>query len=347
MNATQFNIVAVVLILIGLPMVVGAITSTGGDGVSKDWRNAYSTDYSGQVAYAQWVENGQDYSLTYEQIQAGYGNCSFIAPDLYSLGGLTGDCQGEGSFFAYGFDFFGSTVATTNTGEPAISVPVDHNNLNPGDYIGTSGKGPFTWTFAQANSGVIGNEEMPEAFRWIFIEPSASYNCASSAFKNITFDATVRVVEVDFINGTFQEHLKITKSFASSNQLLWDVYDPQHGWITGCFLGMTVEIDLDGFEQTILNNEVGSWQSTYLQLTLDEFQVDEPGQPSNIGQTQLPWHGDTGSFLIVHEYSTVDVASVNFFIRGGTLLLAIGVGTLALASTPYWDPLRAWFRGAI
>ena len=347
-----FNSVAVVLVLMALPLAVGAITNTAGADEDRNWTPSYLSDNSGTQTYALWVNNGEDYSNTYEAQNPNYGNCSYFAAPEVTYPTLTGNCQGAGGNTG-SFNQIGSIVSTTSMGVPAIEMPVDHNTIPAGGYLGSSGSGPFTWTFT-ANVNQIPNGELPEAFRWTFLQPSASYSCTSSNFHNITYDIHASWMYYDptlppgqNVESIFQVSID---SVESSNLLQYDAYIGGH-WTTGCFIGMTVQIELTGYEQVALNNAAQdfNWSSIYIQLTLDDFEVDEPGEPSNIGQTELPWHGDSGDsdFLIVQEYSTRNEAEVNFFIRGGTLVLSLAVFLVGVGSTPYWDPLKAWFRGRV
>lgn len=351
-DAVQFNIAALLLVLIALPMAVAAITNTAGSDEDRNWTPSYGPDSSGTQTYALWVNNGEDYSDAYEAQNPGYGNCSYFAAPDVDYPTLTGGCFGQGGNTGSMLQI-GSIVSTTTMGVPAIEMPVDHNSIPAGDYLGSSGAGPFTWTFTP-NVNQIPDGELPEAFRWTFLQPSASYACTSTNFHNLTYDLTASWLYYDPALPPTENVINIfdvsIDSIESSNLLLYDAYIGGH-WTTGCFIGMTVQIELTGYEQVALNNAAREydWDSIYIQLTLDDFELDEPGEPTNIGQTQLPWHGDSGDsdFLIIQEYSTRNEAEINFFIRGGTLLLAVAVFLVGVGSTPYWDPLRAAFKGRI
>lgn len=341
----QFNVLAVVLILIGLPVAVAAISSAGATGETKNWEPAYGVDTSGTLNYATWLRNGADFSDTYEAQTTGTGNCSYIEPLYGSY--LSPSCAGSTPLSTpYPFLFFSTEVRTTNTGIPALQVPVDHNNLPPGDYIGSSGAGPFEWVMPAGNMVEIPTDEMPEAYRFNMLDSSGNLNCGSADFVNITFDGRMRFFTFDFATGEVLNDVSVTRTYESSNKLLWDYYDATHGWTQGCWIGLSIEFDLTSFESMELSSTFTNWSNVFIVLTLDDFEVDEPNAASNIGQTKLPFHGDTGTFPMVVEYATVDQASINFVVRGGTLVLGLVICLIAIGSTPYWDPLRSWFRGA-
>ena len=268
-----FNSVAVVMVLLALPLAVSAITNTAGADEDRNWTPSYRADASGTQTYALWVNNGEDYSTSYEAQDPLYGNCSYYAgPTDYPA--LVGGCLGSGGNFG-SFDPIGEIVSTTSMGVPAIEMPVDHNSIPGGDYLGTSGAGPFTWTFTP-NVNQIPDGEIPEAFRWTFLQPSASYACTSTDFHNLTYDVRASWLYYDPTLPPTENVISIfdvaLDEVEGSNMLQYDAYIGGH-WTTGCFIGMTVQVELTGYEQVALNNAARdyNWSSIYIQLTLDDL----------------------------------------------------------------------------
>lgn len=351
MNRVTFNTGAVLLVLLALPLAVGAITNTAAQDEDRDWTPSYAPDNSGASTYAFWVNNGEDFSQHYEaNVGSLYANCSYIAPPDVDYPSLLGQCSGT-SFYSVPFDLIGETVSNIEIGIPAIQMPVSENHIPAGDYLGTSGAGPFSWTFTP-NVNQYENGTLPESFRWTFIQPAATYACTGTHFVDLKYDleaswlnydpsATPPVEEIFTVN---------VDNIESTNRLQVEAFIGGH-WTTACFIGMQVQVDLTGYEQIALNTRAREfgWGSVYMQLTLDDFELADSSSNANIGQTELPWNGDAGDgeFLIALEYSTRNEAEVNFFIRGGTLVLSIAVMAVGIASTPYWDPLQNWFRGRI
>ena len=338
------------IVLLALPLAVGAITNTAASDEDRNWTPSYAPDTSGASFYSIWVNNGEDFSNHYTNtLGPTYGNCSYIAAPFPNS--LSGSCLGSSGVSGGSvFDIFGNDVSNTVLGIPAIEMPVSHNSIPSGDYLGTSGQGPFSWTFTP-NVNQIPDGELPEAFRWTFVQPSTSYSCSHSTFVDLLYDLEVRWLAYDPISGDVEEVLKIRDDqVEGSNKLQLETYYGGH-WNVGCYVGMNVQIDLTGYEQVALNTEAAeyNWSNIYVQLTIDDLALTNTTGQNNIGQTLLPWNGDQGDgeFLIVQEYSTRNEAEVNFFIRGGTLILSIAVMLIGVGSTPYWDPLRAWFRGRI
>lgn len=350
MNRITFNSTAVVLLLLVLPLAVGAITNTSSTDEDRNWTASFSPDSTGSSLYAQWVNNGEDFSDHYAtNVGTTYGSCSYIAPlDPLSL---AGGCLGSSGVGSEPHDLSGEIVSNTVLGVPAIEMPVSHNSIPAGDYLGSSGAGPFSWAFTP-NTNQIPEGDIPEAFRWTFIQPAASYACTSSNFVEFEYDLNARWLSYDpTAPEPIEEIFTIEEdSIQSTNMLQMEAYVAGH-WTTACFVGLQVQLDLTGYEQVALNNAARdtNWSSIYLKLTLDDFQLTNTTVQTNIGQTALPWAGDAGDgdFLLVQEFSTTNEAQVNFFIRGGTLVLGIIVLLIGIGSTPYWDPLQNWFRGRL
>ena len=47
------------------------------------------------------------------------------------------------------------------------------------------------------------------------------------------------------------------------------------------------------------------------------------------------------------EHKQINPNEVGFYVKTGTLVLSLIVLGVGLASTPYWDPFRNFFKGAI
>ncbi len=349
MNRVTFNTGAVLLILLALPLAVGAITNTTGEDEDRDWTPAYGPDPTGTRLYSQWVNNGEDFSAHYEAtLGPTYGNCSYIAPPTNLA--LSGQCSGTSGVGSVAHDLQGEIVSNVEIGIPAIQMPTSHNSIPAGDYLGTSGAGPFSWTFTP-NVNQFENGTLPESFKWTFIQPSASYSCGSSHFVDLSYDLEARWLNYDASspNPVSEIFTVSIDQVESTNLLEVEAYVGGH-WATACYVGMEVQVDLTGYEQMALNNRASEygWDTIYLQLTLDDLELTNSSN-QNIGQTKLPWAGDagTGEFLIAMEFSTQNEAQVNLFIRGGTFLLSLAVMAVGIASTPYWDPLANWFRGKL
>lgn len=366
----QFNVIAIGLILVGLPIAVASITNTSGE-ITTDWSNHYDSNFDAQIE-SFWIRNGgSDLSQTYENQNPNEGFCSSFAPAaeanyaiqpnsydwIYpvcngAIGpGLDPTVQDGNPYNPNGFlnqlkgDIPGSNYSSTSvlswlTGEPSLYMPQSHESLNY--YHGTSGDGPFTWAFQNIDHFPT-NETLVEQWRWTMIDPSTAYACDSAIFGNISFDYTIKV-HSSWEYGAENEIFQLSGSSTQVNSYETEVYDAQTGhWITGCYVGVVIYHPFTAFEVLELQQAYEASSIQGVTLTVDNLIVDA-GFP--IGTTALPWNGND-FFITSWEYATIDETAINFNVRAGTLLLALLISGLAIASTPYWDPLRAYFRGRI
>lgn len=47
---------------------------------------------------------------------------------------------------------------------------------------------------------------------------------------------------------------------------------------------------------------------------------------------------------VLFEYASVDTSRTNFWLNGGTLIMGVGLFALAIANTPYWNPVVNFFK---
>jgi hypothetical protein len=368
----QFNVIAIGLILVGLPIAVASITNTSGE-ITTDWSSHYDSNFDADIE-SFWVRNGgSDLSQTYENQNYGEGFCSTFAPaqetNMMIQPELSYDwiypiCDGMGwstpfistdqdgnpynpysTLNAYKGDqntlnYTSTSVLSWLTGEPSLYMPQSHEALNY--YHGTSGDGPFTWAFQNIDHFPT-NETLVEQWRWTMIDPSTAYACDSAIFGNITFDYTIKV-HSSWEYGPEHEIFQLSGSTTQLNSYETEVYDAQTGhWVQGCYVGVVIYHPFTAFEVLELQQAYEDAAIQGVTLTVDNLVVDA-GFP--IGTTALPWNGND-YFITSWEYATIDETAINFNVRAGTLLLAVLISGLAIASTPYWDPLRAYFKGRL
>ena len=170
--------------------------------------------------------------------------------------------------------------------------------------------------------------------------------CDSDVFVNFTYGLSVYFFDFNLL-GTGGIWFNRSVEDAS-NQITWWVVGPSGELESACFVGLDIVLDLDVFDQMELSDHIGdNWSDVWTVVRVDDFSVENiPGR--GLGSTQMPFLGGGSSgnnFLIGYSVATVNEAEVSFYVKGGTLLLAGAVLVVGLASTPYWDPFRALFRG--
>ena len=186
-------------------------------------------------------------------------------------------------------------------------------------------------------------------------EPSNFYNCDTGQSSNITFDYSIEL----FVKpGNATTHPTTTNGLPS---LKYDfTYEgTNERRRTNSFFGTNVPevictpgIDLD-FQFTVweameikdLQSIYGTWENFSAIVRIDDIKnEDNPG--GFLGSTPLPFAG-VGAYYLSFEVAYTNPASTNFLLKGGALLGGVALFFLAIASTPYYDPVRNWFSGAI
>jgi hypothetical protein len=87
----------------------------------------------------------------------------------------------------------------------------------------------------------------------------------------------------------------------------------------------------------------GDWANTD---HLIELKSIKKANGQNIGNAHLPFAGD-GIWSFSSTHQSVNTVQAGFIIKSATLFLSFGTFALAIASTPYWDPFKNFFKGAI
>lgn len=324
MNAIQFNALAIVFLIGILPFAVAFITNAGG---SSD--GEYQDSINHQLIYHphnnQWLNNGGT-NFTNQYILAGdpEANRTYVEDGAFPTGGWF--------LLLPAYSYPGVT--------PMNSFYLDdtHGKVTTG-YIGSSGNGPFTLLLNSKFWNAIDSNETIDKFRFSFIDTDTTYNCASTVFENLTFEA-----DMTWIQGN--DTLSFNNfEFSKSTKYQFNILDPQHGYVEVCVVGFDIEFDLTGFESIQLYDFIqGDWFNAQLILNLDNFQRTDDNLPFTT--EALPFAGD-GRFNLGVEHQSTDPIQTNFIIKSGTLFLSIVTFALAIASTPYWDPFRNFFKGMI
>ena len=78
----------------------------------------------------------------------------------------------------------------------------------------------------------------------------------------------------------------------------------------------------------------------------DQYRTFQRKDGLDFADTQLPFAGDD-LWRVGFEYKAVDPQETGFLIKTGTLILSALTLVVAIASTPYWDPFRNFFKGVI
>ena len=325
LNSIQFNVLAIVLILVVMPFAV-AFISNSGNSKGTEYQDSfnhsepYGSSYGG-VPIWWWNNGGDNFSSLYS------GNCAFV------VDGICTDTGGFHPAISTTFPFFDEFFHP----DQGLIVQQTHNrgsNYGVDSYVGSSGNGPFEWLIPQESQNGIQNNQTFDSLRYGFIDHQSSFNCASHAWVGL--DITYSI-EFEY-DGETKEY----SGFFVENQTNKFEHYPYPTFNQECNVGFYIEFDFNAFESLeMVNWNGGNWNETDFYVKIDRI---ERHDGLNIANTELPFAGND-LFTLTSAYSSIDEVQANFFINMGTLVLSVITAGIALASTPYWDPFKNTFKG--
>ena len=356
LNPVQWNVLAIVFVLGIMPFAV-AFISNAGSSSDEAWINAMELndgDITNSADTSMWLENGgsnlTSWYSTYNMPQSGAGDdyskldCAYITNGVcegyYNDTGPFSPEQwmalnGNHQPFPYYNSYYTDDYFDIRSGLFGQSHhAVGSNNA----YAGRSGSEIYSWLLSERFTNEIGQGETLDALRY-WMTSGASYSCDGFAYSNLTFEG-----EITFLYGN--ESLTYTNfEFKTDNKFAYEAFS-SGAWNAVCAYGFFVEFDFTGFESLEIHsfNGIGDWDNTSIILTLTNFVNTD--SPDDFGSTQLPFAGSEGWNLGV-QHREINPVEAGFLIKTGTLLLAVITLGVALASTPYWDPFRNFFRGMV
>ena len=353
LNPIQFNVLAILFVLGFMPFAV-AFVSNAGSSTQESWENSMQL-HDENIALADdslWLENGGSNLTSWystfnppsnnDELDCAYitgGVCEgyyddtglqFNQPELYK--GLLAQQSTYPYSAFYSNDYFDvrSVQASQSHFAPG------HNNA----YAGRSGNEIFSWHLSEKYNNEIDQGQTLDSLRY-WMTSSTSYSCNVDIYEDITFEGEISFhYDNDTLTFSNFEYSKNTK-------FEYEMFDEVHGtWSDVCAIGFFVEFDLTGFETVQLHsfNGQSDWDNTSITLTLTNFV--NTNSPDNFGSTMLPFAGaDYWNLGVQHQ--EINPTEASFLIKSGTLVLGVITLVLGIASTPYWDPFKNFFRGSL
>lgn len=332
-----------------------AFVSNVGSSTEEAWENSIQLNdqYPGAIPdYSIWLENGGSNLTSWYDT---YANVQYDA-DLDCAYITNGGCAGfydDDTQYDYKFPLRGSqnlaglSTFYSNDYYGIRTTQVSDSHRAPGTnnqpYAGRSGSSVFSWYLSPIFLNEIPQGDTIDSLRYFMID-SNSFSCDDPLgySSNITFEGEISFIydnqELKYTNFEFEKYTKY--SYAKLN-----IADGSFSNI--CSIGFIVEFDFTGFEslEIYTHTNLGDFDNTSTILTLKNF---ENKDSSNIdfGNTQLPFTG-TGVFDFGVQHQITNPVETGFLIKTSTLFLSIITLGVALVSTPYWDPFRNFFKGAI
>ena len=267
-------------------------------------------------------------------------NCQFADPDwsyyepILTQQTYTQSLIYEGSYFYRGYDSDTHGISSANP-----------NNATDQSWVGDSGD-KFSFRLNELMMNQLPHGEMVDSMRLtIFDFPSAPlgtpslYNCDNYAgWANLSINTKVSI-EYD---GEMRE---LATSYITETDNKWyytatPSFFPQ----SGCLVGYEVLIDFNGFDAREMFNfaEGGKWNLSTMIIEMEFERTDG----ANLGSTNVAING-ISNFQIAIDYTEIESQQVEFATNAGLLTMGSANIILAIASTPYWDPFRNFFRGRL
>ena len=357
-SGLSFNLFAIFGVLIILPISTAFITNLSntqsGDYESLTWIDESYVNIPNDPEFCpvnqfflngeydkwlalRWVDKGDNLTSLFEDI---YGtNDPYIYESIWNedfayYQFMAESCTGfpvqrDNNFFYRGYD---NHFVIRNQ---AIQGNIP-GYLNDG-YIGYSGD---DFTFATNNQFFKYMDDSKDLadVKFEFIDYETNFDCANSIFENITFEAEITIR--DNYNSK-----KYTGFEYDTNNKFKVNYDPRFNPSTFCHVGLTFDFDFSPIESIELNEIFTDYDNLSVEVRLYNFESEDDSPSSQIFPA-LPFLGDD-KFGYSISVSYVDNVAVNFWLSGGTFLLGVLLFLLAIANTPYWNPVINFFQGAV
>jgi hypothetical protein len=265
-------------------------------------------------------------------------NCQFANENWYYYDILLGKMYSneliyDGSYFYRGNDAHWQILS------------LNPNNVSDQSWAGESGD-TFSFRLNELMMHQFPQGEMIDSLRLTFFDfPNAPlaqpthHNCNNYAgWANLSIDT-----KISFQFDGQERELSTTYTTLTDNK--W-YYEAQNTFFpqSGCYIGYEVLIDFNGFDAREAYNFVdnGKWNESSMIITMTYERTD--GQP--LGSTNLAING-IDDFQVAIDYTGIEAQQVEFATNAGLLTIGSANIVFALASTPYWDPFRNFFKGRL
>jgi hypothetical protein len=325
-----------------MPFAVAFISSAGGDS-TEEWTSTMQAK-DGNVIYmfnnSKILDNGGvNYTDYYDSNGYYFNNDSLDC--IYIINGYCEGFYDDTLQPELTREFFSSYTALEANVYPFRSAfgYQSHASSGVNQYSGASGSEIYSYLLDPYFLNNIEQGETLDSLRVWSITGSQTNLCNYAGFTNITYTA-----EIEFYYNN--ESLEFENfEFQTDNKYEFRGWDSAHGTFSNiCTVGILTEFDLSGFESlelNVLNN--GDWDNTSIRVTYKNFERED-GQ--NFADTDLPFSGGD-TWIIGLESKSLNPVEASFIIKTGTLILSAITFVIGIASTPYWDPFRNFFKGRL
>lgn len=228
-------------------------------------------------------------------------------------------------------DYYGGTVPYIGYSGDKFSFSLHHSFFND---LQNQDLGKLRINMRDSNTGWIDINQAPRvnisfdySIEFFYDSPNLIHPTNSQNLSSIKFD--------DFVY--------------DGDNMECGIFDPyKWGVFTGCYTGLNMDFELTNFEVIELSEwlRTNGGDKSKISAIIDITNVENEDNGNGLGNVPLPWAGPSKfDMQVLVKYA--DPQQVNFILKGGTFILGVGLFYLAVASTPYYDPVRNYFKGAV
>lgn len=264
-------------------------------------------------------------------------NCQFANENWFHSDPITG-------FTEFNLEYDGSYYYRGQDTHSALAAYGTSANITDGSYVGDSGE-VFSFRLNELIMNSLPAREMVDQLRFtIFDYPDAplatpaSHNCDTYAgWKDLEI-STELTIEFE------GKRTKLSTTYITETDNKFFIEAQPLYFSSGCFIGYEVVVDLNGFDTREMYNVAngGKWNESTMIVEMEFERAD--GAP--LGSTNIGFNG-VDDFVIAIDYVQIDAQAVEFTTNLGLIGMGGANIVLAMASTPYWDPFKNFFKGRI
>lgn len=369
-----FNGAAIILLLVGLPLVVAGITTYSVPSIENEnveTKDALIAGFWGPNSYGSaMMSNGADMYSKYLNLDQTSPSYHYDCVNVIPFRELVPNTNASNPYYFLGVCEHATSVA----GYPISSSVAAHNIAvynNQSDSVVAfmpktgfagysassapnypgfqgSGDGNFEWSFINQIHQNTGNYAVPiRAFEFDTDDPIRSihmemdeqmnyYPCDDYRFGEVKIKHTI-----EFVNGD-NETLKIDDIFETITQNRVSVPNQGNGI---CSKYLKMDYEFDGVQIMDIHDFVDDdYRNVSVIVKIVKIERTD-GAP--FGDTHLPFVGDDVAYYHSFTYTTIEASEINLYMKGITGVVGIGLCYLALANTRFYNPVFGYMKEAL
>lgn len=222
------------------------------------------------------------------------------------------------------------------------------SNPNYAGYIGYSGD-EYSFRVNTNQMKYLDQTKDISAIKMTFIDYHTGFSCDNPIFQDVSAIGDIKIKfnsAYDYLlyeNFEFNQVNSYKVGFAPNNAGGFGSVNMNDF----CHIGLEFEFDFSPIESIEISETFQKdYPSMALEITLRDFEFDNVTAlniTAGSSNAPIPFTGDD-NFAFNFEVAYVDTVRVNFWLNGGTLFMGGSLFLLAIANTPYWNPVINFFK---